>query len=50
MFDMDGRLVMNKETNEGKTELQVSHLPSGIYLLKITNGEKTVMKKISISR
>jgi len=50
MFDMDGKLVMNKETNEGKTELQVSHLPSGIYLLKITTDEKTVMKKISISR
>lgn len=49
MYDMNGRLAMNKDIeNTHNTELNISALPSGIYLLKLTNSEETLMKKLII--
>ena len=49
VFNTGGSLVMNKELNNASgTELNVSTLPSGIYMLKLTNRKETLMKKFII--
>ncbi|HET7734129.1 MAG TPA: LamG-like jellyroll fold domain-containing protein, partial [Paludibacter sp.] len=49
VFNMDGRLVISKEINNANdSELNVSGLPSGIYMLKLTNREETLTRKILI--
>jgi hypothetical protein len=45
-----GRVVMSMELkNTSGTELDVSNLPSGIYLLKLTNSKETLIKKLIIN-
>ena len=49
VFNMDGRLVMSKEvkyTND--TELNVSGLPSGMYMLKMTNNNQTSVNRFLV--
>ena len=47
--DMNGRLLMSKEIEfTSNTALDVSNLPSGVYMLKLTNKEETLMKKLVI--
>jgi len=49
VFNMDGSLVMSKEAKYfNETELNVSNLPSGIYLLKLSNREESLMKRFLI--
>jgi hypothetical protein len=50
VHDMNGRLVMSKElryTND--TELNVSNLASGIYMLELTSSEEHMVKKLIIN-
>jgi hypothetical protein len=53
-FDLvnpQGQIVFNLETKTGKKfreELNVSHLPTGVYYLKMTNKEVVIVKKIVI--
>jgi hypothetical protein len=50
VHDMNGRLVLHKEIyNSNDIELDVSNLPSGIYMLKLTNNEENLMKKLIIN-
>ena len=45
LFDIYGKLVMQKQTAQANTQLNMSSLPAGIYLVKIlSNGTETVMK------
>ncbi len=51
LMDMNGRVVESKElkgTND--TELHVSNLPAGIYMLRLTNTKETLVRKIIIER
>jgi hypothetical protein len=49
VFNTNGSLVMSKDLNNtSSTELNVSTLPSGIYMLKLTNRKETLMKKFII--
>jgi len=48
VLDMKGRSIMSKDiTNE--TELNVSNLASGVYLLKLTNNKESVVKKLIVN-
>jgi len=50
VFNTSGRLVMTKEVNNASgIELNVSNLPSGIYMLRLTNRNETLMKKFIIN-
>jgi hypothetical protein len=51
LFEASGRLMMSK-TISGifDTELDISTLPNGIYLLKLTNGIKTTTQRVIINR
>ncbi len=49
LYTMDGRLVMSKNLEYPyDTEFNVSAMSAGIYILKLVNGEETVMKKVLI--
>jgi hypothetical protein len=49
MFNMVGSKVMNAPLNGIKTELNVSHLPSGVYVYSIVqNGKVTDTRKLVV--
>jgi len=51
VYDMAGKVVMSKTVNSANdTEINVSSLSSGKYILKLTNKEKTLMKEFFIKR
>jgi hypothetical protein len=50
VHDLNGKVVMSKEIKYANdAELNVSNLPSGIYMLKLTNSEESLIKKLIIS-
>ncbi|MDD4970551.1 MAG: RICIN domain-containing protein [Paludibacter sp.] len=49
MFNAYGRMVMSKEIkNTNNTELNVSNLPTGIYMLKLITSKESIIKKLII--
>jgi hypothetical protein len=49
IYALDGRMLLSKDaTNVSEQNLQVSTVPSGIYLLKLTNGVESSIKKVII--
>ncbi len=50
LFDIQGRTILFKETNEVDTTFGIENLVDGIYLINIRNNEETVTKKIVLKR
>ena len=50
LFDIQGRTILYKETNEVDTTFGIENLVDGIYLINIQNNEETVTKKIVLKR
>ena len=50
IFDMAGRLVRQYEGLSGLTELSVSDLHAGVYMLQIEQAGKTAVRRLSIAR
>ncbi|MFI1744364.1 LamG-like jellyroll fold domain-containing protein [Thalassobellus sediminis] len=49
VFDINGRILINQSfTNSKKGDVDVSMLPSGMYILKLSKGEKSTVKKLII--
>ena len=49
VYDMNGNPVMSEEMkNTRDTRLDVSGLPTGVYMLKLINGRESMVKKIHI--
>jgi hypothetical protein len=47
LFDVNGRMILHREVNTVNSQLNISALPAGIYMMKIKNGGKEVnMTKI----
>jgi hypothetical protein len=47
LFDVNGRIVLNRQVSTTNTPLDISALPAGVYMLRIMNGGKEVnMTKI----
>ncbi|SEM57993.1 Por secretion system C-terminal sorting domain-containing protein [Chitinophaga rupis] len=42
MFDVNGRLVLRREMSEVNTQLDISALPAGVYIMRIKNGVNEV--------
>ncbi len=49
VFDQTGRLIMRVKLNIGKTNLDLSALPQGIYFLKFKLADRIQLQKIVIS-
>jgi PKD repeat protein len=45
-----GQVIARQKPEAATTRLNVAHLPAGIYFVKITNAEGSIMKKISIAQ
>ena len=49
VIDINGRVVASKEIrNSGTVEVDVSVIPSGIYLLRVTGGDRSAYRKFVI--
>lgn len=46
LFNLQGRLLQTAALQTAKTNLQINHLSSGIYLLQLKNADGIVVKKI----
>lgn len=46
VYDMNGRVVVSKRFNKNKTSLNISHLRSGGYVVKIRNNGKEEVAKL----
>lgn len=46
IFDMLGNTVENRKENSSSVTIPVSHLRKGFYIVKVSNGESSVVKKI----
>jgi hypothetical protein len=50
LYNVYGRLILQEDLqSKQKGEINVSNLPVGMYILEITNGEKSLTKKIIIN-
>lgn len=47
VYDVNGRLLLNKTITNSK-ELNVSKLPSGMYILKLNQADKIAVKKLLV--
>lgn len=50
LFDLQGREILKKETNQINTSFSIDSLQDGIYLVNIENNNGTVSKKIVLRR
>ena len=46
LYDLNGRLLARVNVNDSSYELDISHNPAGMYLLKATSGKSTQTLKI----
>lgn len=50
LFDIQGRQILSKETNQVYTSFGIENLQDGIYLVNIENDQSSVTKKIILRR
>lgn len=50
LFDIQGRQIFSKETNQVDTSFGIENLQDGIYLVNIGNDEGSITKKIILKR
>ena len=48
VYDILGKVIIQEEMDSSKKSMDVSNLVGGIYILKITSGNKQIIKKIII--
>ena len=46
LFDLQGKIVIDSELSETKTKLNLSDLPTGIYLLKLSLADEILFRKV----
>jgi len=50
IYDILGNPVLKRSGASGTEEINISHLPSGIYLVKITDNQHSYIEKIKITK
>ncbi|WP_230491622.1 T9SS-dependent choice-of-anchor J family protein [Porphyromonas gingivalis] len=50
LYNALGICVLREKTHSEKTEIDVSRLNDGVYLIKVTGGNKTTTEKVEIKR
>jgi hypothetical protein len=46
LFNISGRIIRTSPISAGRTQMNISDLPTGIYIVKITRGEKIQTSRI----
>jgi arylsulfatase A-like enzyme len=49
IFDIQGRSMLQTETNKQETDFDLSYLKKGIYIIKVTNGSETVTQRFVLA-
>ncbi len=49
IYDMSGRLIKQVNTQSGLTQISTSEMQKGIYLLKMVEGEQSVVKRFVVN-
>jgi hypothetical protein len=49
IYDLKGRLVINKRINNTNEDVRVNHLNSGMYIARLQLGNKTATRKLIIN-
>lgn len=50
LFDLQGRAILTKETNQVYTSFGIENLQDGVYLVNIANDQGAITKKIVLKR
>lgn len=50
LYDIQGRQILSKETNNSQETLNIENLSNGIYMLSIENGSLKTTKKVVLNR
>lgn len=50
LYDLQGRAIMTKDTNQVYTTFGIEHLQDGVYLVNIADEQASVTKKIVLKR
>ncbi|HEB62260.1 MAG TPA: T9SS type A sorting domain-containing protein [Bacteroidetes bacterium] len=48
LYDINGKLIKSQNINSGNYKLQLEHLNSGIYFIKISSKDRVIIKKIEV--
>ncbi len=46
IFDINGHELLKRKINDSKTQVELNNLSSGVYFVKLINGNSVVVKKI----
>jgi len=46
LINATGAICIRKHTNEAHVSLDLSHIPQGIYLLRLTTSKQTIVRKV----
>jgi subtilisin-like proprotein convertase family protein len=50
LYDLQGRAILSKETNQLNTSFDMGNFQDGVYLVNIRNSQSTITKKIILKR
>ena len=50
LFDINGKMLMQEAGVKNRRQLNLTHLPNGIYYLQLTEGVKASYRKFIISK
>ena len=50
MFDLSGRMVQMGDVNNHEFDVQVSHLPKGVYLMRLDSRSGCVVKRVIVGK
>lgn len=50
VYDLTGRLITNLEVNDLTTEVNISHFPEGVYLVRSTTDNGIITRKLFVTR
>ena len=50
MFDLSGRMVQMGDVNNHEFDVRVSHLPKGVYLMRLDSRSGCVVKRVVVSK
>jgi len=50
LYDLQGRAIMSKNTNQVYTSFSIENLQDGVYLVNIANDQGSITKKIVLRR
>jgi hypothetical protein len=49
VFSVDGKHLLHRKSSDGETDVQLSALPSGIYIVKVVSDKQNVSSKIRLN-